>query len=244
MSEINVAFTVTGYGALWARPVQSWLNCVGYASRYFATEHLGKLGGSGVTDRMYTHSAENRLVEQFLEGDYTHLFMTEIDMVLPHDAIVKLVNLDKDMASGIYFLRTDSLEGLGQPCLYKRPAASDPLYSQYGHCAVSIFPTNEPFQADCAGVGCLLLKRKVFEGEGAVKYPWFDLKEKAYGSDIYFSKPRKRVSSSGWIPLLPAVKWTTTRPPSTTGTGKWRTTPSLPSTASSSARSRFGGRSE
>ena len=194
--EVNIAFASTGYGPYWAPAVSSWLRCVAYTSRHFQTNMLGKLGMAGVTDRMYTHSAENRLVEQFLEDkSLTHLFMTECDMVLPHDAIVKLAEMDKALASGIYFLRSDSREGVGQPCLYKRPAATDPLASEYGHCAVSLFPTDRPFKVNCAGLGCLLIKREVFE---TLKYPWFDLKEKGYGSDIYFSKHAAEAGFDVW----------------------------------------------
>lgn len=197
--DVNIAFASTGYGPLWAPAVSSWLRCIGTTAREFSINHIGKVGAAGVTDRMYTHSAENRLVEQFLEDkSLTHLFLTESDMILPNDTILKLLKHDKDMACGIYFLRTDSLEGLGQPCLYKRPAAYDPLHSQYGHCAVSLFPTDEIFQVDCAGLGCLLLKREVFEGPKAVKYPWFDLKEAGYGSDIYFSKHAKEAGFELW----------------------------------------------
>lgn len=196
MKEVNLAFTSTAYGPIWAPAVSSWLRAVGFAAREFNVTHLGKIGGAGVTDRMYTHSAENALVEQFLsDTSLTHLFMTEADMILPHDTLTKLVALDKDIATGVYFLRADTLEGLGQPCLYKAPSATDPLKSKYGHSAVSVFPTDGPFQIDCAGLGCILIKREVF---GRIAYPWFDLKEAAYGSDIYFAKKARDAGIKTW----------------------------------------------
>ena len=197
MGDVNVAFTSTAYGPLWAPAVSSWLRAVAYGSRDFTVHMLGKLGGCGVTDRMYTHSAENALVEQFLaDTTLTHLFMTEADMILPHDALSKLVAMDKDIATGVYFLRTDKIEGLGQPCLYKAPSAVDPLKNSYAHCAVSLFPTDGPFKVDCAGLGCIMFKRKVFE---TLPYPWFDLKEAAYGSDIYFAKHAREHGFETWV---------------------------------------------
>jgi hypothetical protein len=200
---INIAFASTGYGPLWAPAVSSWLRVVAYTAREYAIENIGKIGGAGVTDRTYTHAAENRLVREMLNSDskFTHIFMTEADMLLPHDTITKLVALDKDMASGVYFLRADKMENAGQPCLFKRPKLTakerkeDPN-AEYLHSQVHIFPTDAPFRVDCAGLGCILIKRKVFE---TLPEPWFDLKADSYGSDIYFAKHAKDAGIELWV---------------------------------------------
>src|SRR5215475_7294797 len=91
--DLNVAFTSTGYGPVWPPAVSSWLRCVAYTARFCAIEHVGKIGGAAVTDRSYTHTAENRLVKEMLEAPrrFSRIFMTESDMILPHDAIVNLL---------------------------------------------------------------------------------------------------------------------------------------------------------
>lgn len=201
MTDINVAIGVTGYGPLWAPPVSSWLRVAAYTGRYFAVESIGKIGGAGVTDRQYTMTAENSLVSDMLaDPTFTHLFMSEIDMILPHDTIVKLVALDKDIACGLYFLRTHKPEDRGSPCLYKRSPAipakeKKKPYVEYSHTPITLFPKTEPFRIDCGGLGCILLKRKVFE---TIPYPWFDLKVNGYGSDIYFSKHVKDHGLEMW----------------------------------------------
>ena len=200
MSDVNIAFTSTGYGPLWAPAVSSWLKVVGYTARYCNIEHIGKVGGAGVTDRQYTHMAENQLVKDFLDHeDMTHLFMTESDMILPPDCIVKLLEMDKPMASGVYFLRSAVPEGRGQPCLYKRPLLRQADFvdgaNPYGHYPVTIFPTDEPFAIDAAGVGCVLFKREVFE---KITYPWFDLSAEKYGSDMYFYTKAKDAGFQLW----------------------------------------------
>ena len=192
-SEARVVFASTAYGPLWAPAVNSWLTALAYTARYLHVENSGMLLGSGVTDRQYTHSAENTLVENFLDDKLcsgaTHLFFTEMDMILPRDAIVKLLEMDVDIATGVYFLRG----GDGQPCLYKKILTTRD--NPWVHTPVSIFPTQEPFRVDCPGLGCVLFKRKVFE---TLKYPWFDLAEGKYGSDMYFYTNAKTAGLEVW----------------------------------------------
>jgi hypothetical protein len=204
--EANIAFASTGYGPLWAPAVSSWLRTVAYTARYCEISHLGKIGGAGVTDRTYTHAAENKLVSEMLtDPTFTHLFMTESDMILPHDCIVKLLAMDKDMASGVYFLRADSQRDAGQPCLYKRAPRTleqdEKRNAEYMHSPVKLFPRSHPFRVDCAGLGCVLFKRRVFESWPG---PWFNLDAGApdrhgYGSDIYFYKEVKDRGFELWV---------------------------------------------
>lgn len=207
MKEVNIAFTSTGYGPLWAPVVSSWLRVVGYTARQFGIQQVGKVGGAGITDRMYTMTAENCLIKETLANpDFTHIFMTEMDMILPHDCITKLLALDKDMASGVYFLRSHLQAARGQPCLYKKANAVEAARavkkeSTYMHSPVSLFPKDTPFQVDCAGLGCVLFKREVFE---KLPYPWFDLKAGAedkigYGSDMYFYTHARKAGLELWV---------------------------------------------
>jgi hypothetical protein len=183
---VKVVWGMVAYGPFPFAPVyRSHMRAIAYASRHFATEFVegSKIAGVGSSDRAYTHSAENAVVRDFLAiEDATHLFMTEMDMVLPDDILPKLLALDKPVASGIYFLRN----GYGQPCLYKKVFINK--QNPYPHTPVSIFPMDRPFCIDpkgggCPGVGAVLIRREVFE---AIEPPWFDLKENAYGSDMYF----------------------------------------------------------
>jgi hypothetical protein len=199
----RVFFASTNYGPLWKPVVESWLAVVGHTARQFAVglEWPAKpadLTGAAVTDRMYTHSAENALANSFLQAvpRLTHIFMTECDMILPHDTIIKLLAVDQPIVAGIYFLRG----GKGQPCLYtKAYYAKD---NPYVHSPVTVFPLDRPFPLDkmghggCPGLGCVLIRREVFE---RIPYPWFDLKESKYGSDMYFYTKVRDAKYDVWI---------------------------------------------
>ena len=175
---------MTGYLRLPFPPVySSHMAAIAYASRHFTVEMLGEIAGVGASDRMYHHSAENRLVEDFLGMENaTHIFLTEVDMLLPKETLVKLAALKQPIASGVYYLRN----GNGQPCLYVKGVT--PPDNPYPHAPVTMFPMDAPFclserGGGCPGLGCVLIEREVFK---QVEYPWFDLAESRYGSDMYF----------------------------------------------------------
>ena len=206
MIEAKIVFACTNYGPIWAPAVESWLRCINIASRELAITGKGSICGSGISDRMYTSSSENRQIEGFLalEGA-THLFWTESDMILPDDAILRLLELDKPIASGVYFLR----EGWGQPCLYKqvvkirkRRKTQEKEWQLYSHTPVTIFPTQEPFRlgdqksSGVPGFGCVLIKREVLE---AMTPPWCEITEGKHGSDMYFYKHACDAGFDVWV---------------------------------------------
>jgi hypothetical protein len=198
--ETRVYFAATNYGPMWKPVVESWLACVGFAQRQFHVEIPGtrEIAGATISDRMYTHSAENALADAFLNASprLTHILLTECDMILPHDTIPKLLEVDQPIVSGVYFLRG----GRGQPCLYVKACVTKE--NPYVHSPVGLFPTDRPFALDpnghggCPGLGCVLIKREVFE---AIPRPWFDLKENYYGSDMLFYTKVRDAGFDVWV---------------------------------------------
>lgn len=207
-AEAKVCFGVTSYGAMWAPAVETWLRVIGYTSRYLTVESLGKVAGIGLTDRMYTSAAGNRLVEGMLaQPDATHLFLTEVDMLLPDDCIIKLLACDQDIVSGVYFLRAQEPLMLGQPCLYRQVVLQAQRHltegtRPYSQSPVTLFPQETPFKlgderaAGCAGLGCVLIKRRVFE---KMAPPWFRVLENRAGSDLYFYRHAYEAGFDLWV---------------------------------------------
>jgi len=207
MRPPRIAWAMVAYGPFPYAPVYtSHMKAIAYASRHYATEFVD--GSAGIlsafsTDRMYTHSAENFVIHRLLSEipDATHVFLTEMDMVIPHDTIPKLAALDKPIASGLYFLRG----GKGQPCLYA-PAPVTPALNKYPHTPITMFPTETPFKlakaGGCCGLGCVLIRREVFE---SIEAPWFDLKERnvktqeGYGSDMFFYTKVREAGIEVWV---------------------------------------------
>lgn len=192
-TAVKIAFGATNYGPMWRPAVETWLRVMAYTQRELIRSGRGEIAAIGVTDRTYTHSANNTLARDFLADEsLTHLALTECDMLLPDAYIMKLLALDKPIASGVYFLRG----GNGQPCLYVR--ALSMANDNYGMSPVSVYPTATPFRLrGCPGLGCLLIQRAVFET--LIDYPWFDLAEGKFGSDLYFFTNALKKGVETWI---------------------------------------------
>ncbi len=197
---IKVAWSMPIYGPVPSQVYQSHLAVAAYASRHLAVHDLGGMPFVGTTDKMYLHSASNLLVEQFLMSDCTHLFWTEMDMMMPFWTIPVLLAHDKPIISGVYFLR----KGDGQSCLYMK--GDVPVTTGiHSLVPVSIFPEDSVFKVHCPGMGCVLFKREVFE---KIEPPWFDLKEgydrvrktkTGYGQDVFFYSKVANAGLDVWV---------------------------------------------
>lgn len=196
--KYRVAWACPNYGPIFSQVYASHLSVMAYTARYLEVERLGDVPLIGATDRMYLHSAANECVRQSLAEPYiTHVFWTESDMILPKDAIVRLLALDKDIAAGVYFLRG----GTGQPCLYKKTPL-EVKENPYLHTPITIYDERGPFKVDCPGMGCVLIKTDVFR---RIEEPWFDLKandygkKNGYGQDLYFYTKVRWAGIEVWV---------------------------------------------
>jgi hypothetical protein len=178
----KVIWALVNYGPLFSPVYSSHLAAAAHACR--------ELRAVVSTDRQYTHQSETTAVDAFMASDATHILMVESDMILPQDALTKLLQLQQPIASGLYFLRG----GLGQPCLYQRalaPTGKDDI----GMSPVTLFPTDRPFRLNgCPGLGCVLIERSVFE---QVPKPWFTLSHG--GSDMYFYTQVRKAGIEVWV---------------------------------------------
>ena len=110
-----------------------------------------------------------RTRKYFLEGDWSHLFFLDVDVVPPSDAVDRLLACEMPLATGIYSLREFSRVWL--------PAMTIGSYGQTVYHAAYLMRNVRGF-----GLGCMLIERSALE-----KTP-FRSKDnlKDYGEDFAF----------------------------------------------------------
>jgi len=114
--------------------------------------------------------ARETAAKTFLEGNYDALLFVDSDMVCPIDMLVRLIEADKDIVSGLAFQRFPPYE----PCIFKKcDREGTEFWLDYPKGLIEI---------QGVGMACTLIKRKVFE---AVPQPWF-FPEPNIGEDLAF----------------------------------------------------------
>lgn len=185
MANPTIMFAMPSYG-----PIHRWV----YESHMACMGSLAKDGivctpqSVIVTNKMGLAGAENRIVEAALRLKPDYVFWTEMDMILPTGAINALLKHDKDICSGLYFLR-----GSAQPCLFTKILENKE--NDYGMAPVSHFP-DKLFTVTCPGMGCVLMKTSVLEN---LQYPYFNDSQGQCGTDIYFYTHAKKAGYKVWV---------------------------------------------
>lgn len=117
----------------------------------------------------------NLIREEFLKGDYTHLFLLECDLIPPIHIIKTLLDHDKDSCAAVYLLYPKEK---GITCLTINE------YIANNNIFANVFVNKGFIDGDLkevingCGIGCVLIKRKMLE---KVKF-----RSTSYHADTYF----------------------------------------------------------
>jgi len=142
-----------GRARLYARAVASILNLQwpGQIDHYVANGGDDYLQPSETVTRKYQEARE-----VFLAGKWDYLFAAEYDMILPPDTLTRLVNLEADIAYGLYVFRH------GQPKWNAALTVQEKFWQSFADVPtiVAARAWNTVQTVAGLGMGCTLLKRE------------------------------------------------------------------------------------
>lgn len=133
----------------------------------------------------------NELVRMALVNEADYIMFIDSDILLPQRSIDDLIEMNVDIASGLYFSK-------GKPFLPVARIARDNK-----HFYLEDFEFNRIMEIDGVGLGCTLIKTEVFK---KIKPPWFkfewtewqgQIDQKA--EDLYFFDECKKVGYKIWL---------------------------------------------
>lgn len=116
-------------------------------------------------------TARNNCAQLMLDGDYTHLMLVDNDVTPPKDALVKLLADDLDVVSGYYAHRNKGNEPSPLTNVCKRGELNYSMQYSGDELRAELEKGNEIVRIHGGGMGCILIKRHVFE---RIAYPWYD----------------------------------------------------------------------
>jgi|TARA_B100001964_G_C14254754_1_gene611773 hypothetical protein len=158
---------------------------IGIANLLLYKQDNYEIKGIATLDRLYIDYNRNIITRDALKlynPDY--LFWIDGDMVIEPDTILRLLEHDKDVVSGLYFKKENY-----EPVVFNKKGKDyEPAMRWY---------PGKPFKVDAIGMGCCLIKSKVLRD---IKSPWFvyDVKNNK-GEDIYFCEKIKRAKYDIWV---------------------------------------------
>jgi len=129
-------------------------------------------------------NARNIIRKFFLKGGYDYLLWIDSDIVLPPNAVEKLLSHEKELVTGVYAGRL-SVENTTQilPVLYG--LTDDPEFA--GQYSMDAVLGDDFFEIAAAGLGCCLVKRNVLEKVNIRYY-----KDTMAGEDIAFFEDSRK----------------------------------------------------
>lgn len=103
--------------------------------------------------------ARSQACQRALETGHEYLFFLDDDVIPPPDAILRLMNQNKDIISGLYYRRQNPV----YPVMMREVAGQGATW-------ITDAKMGDVIEADLIGSGCMLIKRKVLE---IMQPPWF-----------------------------------------------------------------------
>jgi hypothetical protein len=147
----------------------------------------GLLEGLYFTDGLFYDVARNKLVANVLAspGRATHVLWIDSDMVVPIDALERLLAADQPIAGGLYHAKRGDL----RPTVF----ALDPLRAFDGRLEGTT-------RVDGFGLGCALVRTSVYQEMAGVfgDRRWHVLAHEA-GEDVWFFQRCKKMGIQAWI---------------------------------------------
>ena len=125
-----------------------------------STNNPNKITGNSKQDHENTLYQYRYARQRILSGDYDYLFTVEHDMIIPEDALTKMLATDADVIYGLYLLRHF------KPVLN----ALRSVNSRWPDASLTMFPeivkkakAQGWIEVSGVGFGCTLIKRRVLE---------------------------------------------------------------------------------
>jgi FkbM family methyltransferase len=125
--------------------------------------------------------------------DFDYLFSVDSDIILPKDALAKLLSHDKDVVCGIYLQRIHGVENVE-------------VYGHNGMGGIGRIPLGaiaapDLYEIAACGMGCTLVKSEVFRKIGYPQFVYHSALDhrQTYSEDVDFCEKARKVGYRIWV---------------------------------------------
>ena len=156
LASMRVMFATPCYASSVTSPyAASMFTLAGDCSRYNLSNRLELHSESLIT------RGRNKLVEKFLDGDYTHLFWIDADLLFTSAAVFRLLLADHPITAGVYPLKQFNWPTGGVPAGMTQREFED-RYNLFPFCPIENQADDDGFcEVAAATTGFMCIKREV-----------------------------------------------------------------------------------
>ena len=122
------------------------------------------------------HLARESAAEYAVNNGFDWLIFIDSDMIVPQNLIVKLLEADKDIVCGLYFMRKPPF----YPTIFDRYEFDEKGNLSYFF--MKDWPTEQLFEVEAVGTGAMMIKTDALKN---IPQPWFDFMG-GVGEDMSF----------------------------------------------------------
>lgn len=137
-------------------------------------------------------TARNNIVTKFLESDADYLMMVDNDVTVPRDALLNLISDDVDVVSGYYVHRFKVNEPSNKTNLCKRGELNYSMQFTGDELAEMRERGEHLIRIHGGGMGCILIRKSVFQ---RISYPYYKWRDYGNGAmlseDLHFCEQCK-----------------------------------------------------
>lgn len=174
----SVVLCLPHYGDVPFKPYASVLNLLLFKQDKYYIKSIA------TQDALYVDYNRNLLTEGALRYNADYMFWLDSDMVIAQDTLLRLMEHDKDIVSGLYFNRKTF-----EPIMYLR--------GREKHEPIIRWDKDSLLKVDAIGMGCVLIKSDVFRN---IPPPWFLYNAvENVSEDIYFCVKAKEAGYDIWV---------------------------------------------
>jgi len=186
MTDKKILIAIPCRDTISVRFVECLMNLVKPCECYY------RFGTSGLV-----FDARDEACSVAINGKYTHVLFIDSDMGFEPGALVKALERDADVVTGLYFKRKDNHEPVLYKAIDKRRYTEDGYVKQHSYAEIETDLNREYFPVEGCGFGFVLLKVDVLKEVHKRHLSWFE-PIPGMGEDLSFCQRLKELN----IPIM------------------------------------------
>lgn len=132
-------------------------------------ECMYRFGTSGLV-----FDARDEACQIAISGEYDYILFIDSDMIVANDALIKALNRDADIVTGVYFKRKENHEPVLYKSIGKRETDPNGNVIRHSHAEVETDLYRDFFEVEGCGFGFCLIKTDVLKTMHTKHLSWFE----------------------------------------------------------------------